>query len=129
MKRLAAALGIFILIIIVLADRGQLGLLGVIYEIPYGDKVGHFLLFGLLNLLINLAAFDSFRQVRPFTLAVRVDAVQMVLMALEELSQNFFPERTASIWDVVAGYVGVMVFTGIALLIARRRRASPSTPT
>lgn len=128
MKRLAASLGIFILIFICLADTGNLGILGFVYDIPYGDKIGHFFLFGLLSLLINLSVFKSFRRVRPLTLALRVDAIQMLLMAFEELSQELFPRRTASIWDVAAGYLGVIVFTGIALLIARKRRA-PALPS
>ncbi len=55
MKRWAILCGLAILLIVILADTRRLGFLGVIYDFPNGDKVGHFLLFGLLSLLVNLA--------------------------------------------------------------------------
>ncbi len=123
MKWWALLFGIAILGIVVLADIGELGPLGFLYGFRYGDKAGHFLLFGLLNLLVSLAAFERWPHVRRLTLALRVDAIQMALMAIEELSQMLFPRRTFSVVDVLAGYLGVAIFTAIALLWDRRKRA------
>ncbi len=117
----ALLFGIAILGIVILADIGQLGRLGFLYGFRYGDKAGHFLLFGILNLLVNLAAFEQWPRVRRLTLALRVDAIQMALMAIEELSQMLFPQRTFSMLDVLAGYLGVAAFTGVALLVSSRR--------
>jgi hypothetical protein len=61
MKWLTALFTLFILLIIALADMGRLGILAVVYQIPYADKVGHFLLYGILALLVNLALFRSLR--------------------------------------------------------------------
>ncbi len=122
MKWWALLLAVAILTIVVLADSGQLGPLGFLYGFRYGDKAGHFLLFGLLNLLVNLAAFEQWPGVPRVGLVLKMDALQMVLMALEELSQALFPQRTVSVWDILAGYLGVAVFTGVALLIASRRK-------
>jgi hypothetical protein len=60
MKWAAAVLfALFILLVIILADMGQLGVFGFLNRIPYGDKVGHFLLYGILTLLIDLSLFRS----------------------------------------------------------------------
>jgi polysaccharide biosynthesis protein VpsQ len=58
MKWAAAILfALFVLLVIILADMGQLGVFGFIDRIPYSDKVGHFLLYGILALLIDLSLF------------------------------------------------------------------------
>ncbi len=126
MKWLALLFGILIVTVIALDDAKKLGPLYVVYSIPYGDKVAHFMLFGLLSLFINLSAFEQWPTIPRTTLALRIDAIQMVLMALEEFSQRLFPQRTASIWDVLAGYGGVAVFTAIALLTAKRQKSLPA---
>ncbi len=124
-KWLALLLGILIVTVIVLDDARALGPLYVVYRIPYGDKVAHFMLFGLLSMFLNLSAFEKWPALSRTRLALTIDGIQMALMALEELSQKLFPQRTASIWDVLAGYLGVAVFTAIALLVANRKKAMP----
>ena len=54
MKWLTILFALFLILIIVLADTGRLGMLAIVYQIPYADKVGHFVLYGILTLLINL---------------------------------------------------------------------------
>ncbi len=122
MKWWALLLGILIVAVIILDDAKALGPLYIVYHIPYGDKVAHFVLFGLLSMFLNLAAFEKWPAVSRTTLALRIDGIQMALMALEELSQALFPQRTASIWDVLAGYLGVAAFTGLAFIIANRHK-------
>ncbi len=39
MKRLAIIFGLFIVVIVVLADMRQLGFLYAVYDFPFGDKV------------------------------------------------------------------------------------------
>ena len=59
MKWLAILFGILVVVIIVLADAGTLPrYLGPFYDFPNGDKVGHFLLYGILVFLINLTLFQ-----------------------------------------------------------------------
>jgi len=62
MKWLAAFFGLFILVVILLADLGKLGFLYSIYRFPNGDKLGHFILFGILTFLIDLSLFRSSAQ-------------------------------------------------------------------
>ncbi len=126
MKKWAGLLAVFIVAVIVLADTQHLGFLGAVYDFPYGDKVGHFVLFGLLTLLVNLAAFERWPQRGSGWLALRVSGVLAVLIGLEELSQKLFPSRESSIWDLLASYVGVAVFAWAAVKI--RKRIVPARP-
>ena len=59
MKKIALLFALFVIGFIILADNDRLGSLYSIYAFPNGDKVGHFLLFGLLTLFIDLAFFQS----------------------------------------------------------------------
>ena len=57
MKWLTVLFTLFIILIIILADMGKLGMLALLYRVPFADKVGHFILYGILVLLINLTLF------------------------------------------------------------------------
>jgi polysaccharide biosynthesis protein VpsQ len=124
MKRWAVLCGLAIIGIVVLADTRHLGFLGSLYSFPYGDKVGHFVLFGLLSALVNLAVFETRPKQEPRRLALQATGILAAVIGLEELSQRWFPSRTSSIWDLMASYLGVAVFTWAAIAIQRRRRDS-----
>ena len=124
MKRWAALFGLVIIGIVVMADTGHLGFVARLYDFPYGDKVGHFLLFGLLTLLVNLAAFEARpMQDRP-ALAIKVSLSLAVLIGLEELSQRWFPSRASSVLDLAASYLGVAVFAWLAIRIRAHQATS-----
>jgi VanZ family protein len=101
-----AAFALVLLAIIVAADRDALPLLiQRVYTYPAGDKVGHVTLFGGLAFL---AALGFTRRTRRLGALVPVSAVVIVvLVTLEEASQAWFPGRTASVWDLLASYVGI----------------------
>ena len=122
MKRWAALCGMAIIAMVVLADTGHLGFLGALYEFPYGDKVGHFVLFGLLSGLVNLAVFETWPRQDVTRLALEASAILAVPIGLEEFSQRWFPLRSFSIADLLASYLGVAVFAWVAIAIQRRRR-------
>jgi VanZ family protein len=115
MKRWAVFFGLFILAVIILADTGHLGFLHAVYDVPLGDKAGHFILFGLLSFVINLSVFEA-RPASDFKRdAVLTGLILALLMALEEFSQLWFPTRKFDILDLTAGYLGVAVFTWIVI--------------
>ncbi len=120
-KQVAVVYGVGIVAIIVLADTQHLGFLGRLYDFPYGDKLGHIVVFGLLSLLVNMAALER----RPGNTAVvlRASLGLAVVIGLEELSQRWLPARTSSAWDLLASYLGVAAFAWMALWISRRRKA------
>jgi hypothetical protein len=59
MKWLTILFTLFIILIIFLANTGNLGILAILYRVPFADKVGHFILYGILVLLINLTLFRA----------------------------------------------------------------------
>lgn len=115
MKRLAILFSLFIIGVILLADLGRLGILNVVNRIPYGDKIGHFLLYGLLTLLIDLALFRSRPNLSRHLLALRVALILALLIGLEEYSQQFFTNRTFDLIDLFFSYLGVAFFSWVAL--------------
>ncbi len=64
------------------------------------DKLGHFVLYGLLALFAS-AYFGKTK---------RVVAVLAVLATIEEASQAWFPARTFDPWDLVATLAGIALF-------------------
>jgi len=122
MKWLAILFTIFIILIIILADAGILKhYVGFIYEFPYGDKAGHFILYGILTLLIDLALFRSFPDQSPGQLAVRIGLVLALVIGLEEFSQRYFSSRTSDLVDLMFSYLGVAFFSWLAVKIKNRR--------
>ncbi|MBV6402260.1 MAG: hypothetical protein CNIPEHKO_02566 [Anaerolineales bacterium] len=119
MKWLAILFALFIALIIILADAGKLGVLGFINQIPYGDKAGHFLLFGILTLLLNLTFIRSLPNRDPKLVALSVGLILALLIGAEEYSQQFFNSRTFSLLDLAFSYLGVLFFSWVALRIKR----------
>lgn len=117
MKWLTIVFFAFIILFIVLADAGQLGFLGVVYDFPNGDKVGHFILFGILTFLLDLTLFQTLPRTDRKRIAVIIGLILALLIGLEEFSQKFIPLRTFSLFDLFASYVGVIFFSWLVLKI------------
>jgi polysaccharide biosynthesis protein VpsQ len=118
MKWLTILFGIFILLVIALADAGRLGILASLYRFPFGDKIGHFLLYGVLALLVDLTLFGSFPRTRRKRLAMSSGLLLALLIGVEEFSQQLFANRTFSLADLSASYVGVACFACLAVKFA-----------
>lgn len=117
MKPWAIFFGLFLLFIIVLADIGNLGWLGRVYSIPYGDKVGHFVLFGLLSFVVDLSLFQNRPAQDRRRLAMIASLIIITVIGLEEISQNWFPTRSADLFDWLSGCAGVILFSWLAVRI------------
>ena len=115
MKWIALLFTLFIVLIIVLADMGRLGILNLVNRIPYGNKLGHFILYGILTLLINLTIFRSLPDQSRGLTAVIIGLTLALLIGLEEISQQYFSSRTFSLTDLIAGYLGVIFFSWLAI--------------
>lgn len=117
---LTVLFALFIVSIIILADTGNLGILARINRIPYADKAGHFILYGILSLLVNLALF---RSLSPSTrlgtsrkwIAISSGLILFILIGLEEFSQRNLATRTFSASDLTASYLGVIFFSWLAV--------------
>jgi VanZ family protein len=88
-----------------------------ITRFAYADKAGHFILYGILALLINLTLFRSFPIGRRTRVVVTIGLVLALLIGLEEFSQQYFADRTFSLADLSASYLGVIVFSWLATKI------------
>jgi VanZ family protein len=122
-KWLLAATVLFSLLIVaivVAANADMLpGLLEQLTHFPSGDKVGHFILFGILSFLLNKSALAMIKKGTPARIVLTVSLLLATLIGLEEWSQSLFPARTMDLSDLFASYAGVTVF---ALLADRTHR-------
>jgi polysaccharide biosynthesis protein VpsQ len=119
MKWLTILFSLFIVLIIILADQNKLGFLKVIDQIPFGDKVGHFVLYGTLALLLDLTFIRSLPRRSPRLVAVSIGLILAVLIGAEEFSQRYFPSRTPDLVDLTFSYLGLIFFSWLALKIEK----------
>ena len=110
----AILFALFILLVIVLADMDGLGFLRFINRIPFGDKIGHFVLYGILTFLVDLALFRSLPLLNRRLLVLRVALILALLIGLEEFSQQYFPNRSFDLVDLAFSYLGVIFFSWLA---------------
>lgn len=120
MKWLTILFALFLILIVILADTGNLGILGVVYTIPYADKAGHFILYGIFALLINLTLFRAFADASRLRIAVISSLVLGLIIGLEELSQRSFASRMFSLGDLSASYLGLLLFSWLAVRMDRQ---------
>ena len=116
MKWLAILFTLFILLVILLADAGVLNhYVGFIYKFPFVDKAGHFILYGLLTLSLDLARFRARPDQNRKRLAIECGLILAFLIGLEEISQIYFSSRTFDLVDLTFSYLGVVFFSWVAL--------------
>ncbi len=110
MKYASVVFFIFIVVIVILADLGNLPpSIRALYRFPNGDKVGHFILFGLLNFFLT-RAFAYPVDVRPRKrVTVSISMILAFFLALEEWSQQFLSSRTFDLLDLLAGCLGLTI--------------------
>lgn len=110
---------------IYMANAGQQhALIDFVRDLPHGDKVGHFLLFGLLALFLNLAL--RFRCISVARISLPVASLLVCGVAVsEEISQIYLPTRSFDLMDIAADFAGITFFTllgWIPVAIHRRVR-------
>lgn len=95
--------------IIVAANLGSTNpVFGLVKSIPYGDKVIHAILFGVLAYLANRAL--GFRHLRYRW--GQVGSLGVLVFALgEELTQGLNPHRTLDVLDGMADVAGIAIAT------------------
>jgi VanZ family protein len=106
--------------IVVLADlRETQFLFKPIRRMPYGDKIGHFLLMGFFSFMLNLALkAKTFRVWRiNFLLGT---LIVLVVVFIEECSQIFIRGRSFDYRDLIADFAGIVIFGELARLICRK---------
>ncbi len=112
---------IFILAgIIILADVRQTQyLFTFIKSLPFGDKIGHFCLMGMLSLLVNLAL--NAKTFRFWKLNYLLGSlIVLTVVTAEEFSQIFVRGRTFDAGDLVFDYAGIFIFGEAARFNCRK---------
>lgn len=86
-------------------------------KIPYGDKIGHIVLYGFMALLLNygLGGRKWFRQQIG-------SLVVLVFSVLEEISQLYIPSRSFDFADIAASATGIVLFTILFQIINNKVR-------
>ena len=104
---------------------------GFFDRIPNGDKLGHFLLYGVLGLLTYIAQWGE----RNLALRARAWIFTILWCALygasDEFHQNFTPGRSPDIFDWFADVLGAtsaVVFLLVAGFRLRRDKVPGSVP-
>jgi polysaccharide biosynthesis protein VpsQ len=117
-----------VLCIVLLADFGKASsVFRFVKSFPYGDKVAHFTLMGLLALAVNMAL--SCRIVRPGRVPLLVGSLWVALVvAVEEAMQYYIPTRSCDPYDLLADFLGILLVGSLALLAGRTPdpRSAPS---
>lgn len=113
----------FILWVIYLANAGQSSyFFKLVGMIPHGDKVGHFMLFGLLTLFVNIATKCRCLSLGEISIYWGSLAVWL-FVTIEEFSQHFIPTRTLDIYDYLADLIGITIFSLLSFVYQRRLNA------
>lgn len=124
--RAAIAIGFFVFIcwIIFTADMGQVNPhLQQVRKLPYGDKVGHFTLFGLLAFFVNLALNN--KRVTVFSFPILLGSLLVGVFAiLEEFTQIAFATRQFEFADMFCDILGIACFSWLSLKIRRSGKAA-----
>lgn len=106
--------------IVVLADlRETQFLFKPIRRLPYGDKIGHFLLMGFFSFLVNLAL--KAKTIRLWRINVLLGTlIVLAVVTIEEFSQKYIRGRSFDSVDLVADFAGIILFGELARLICRK---------
>lgn len=122
MRSLAIFFTLFIVGIIVLADMDRIpSFIRLLYNFPNGDKVGHFILFGLLNFFLTLTFLRALPNRTSSRVALSVGLILAVAVTAEEFSQQFFSARTFDLIDLSASYLGLLVGGWCAIRLKKRQ--------
>jgi len=102
---------LFISFIIYLADTADHNFaFRLVGHIPYGDKLLHGLLYGVMALLLNYGL--NFKSKKIFGFNLQIGAMIVLTFAgLEEITQYWLPSRTCDFFDFVADTIGVTLFS------------------
>ena len=111
---------LLLLVIVIANDSGTLpDFLNIVYSVPFGDKISHFVLTGLLSMLVNLSL--SCRKTHLVSRDLLLGSLLVgTVVTVEELTQIFFPTRSVSIFDLLAGYLGIWLFGRLAVRFSTR---------
>ncbi len=93
-------------------------------QVPFVDKIAHFVLVGILSLLLN-SALDAVTVRIGGQFILKGNLFLVVLATVEEMSNLIQPNRGFSLADLLCNYLGIFAFGWLSLWVVQkgRRRA------
>lgn len=120
-KILAVIYTLILAAIVFLVDRpATQPLFRFVYDIPFGDKIGHFCLMGFFSFLLNLALNAKAIKFGKINFPVGSLVVSFVVL-VEEFSQLWIRGRTFDAGDLLFDFAGIFLFGELARLMIKRR--------
>jgi VanZ family protein len=90
-----------------------------VYNIPFGDKAGHFCLMGFFSILLNLAL--KAKAVKIWKIDFPLGSlIVLAIVVAEEFSQLSVRGRTFDSVDLLFDLAGIILFGELARLIVKR---------
>ena len=112
-KHVVAALSVASIVFISVTATIEPRTFAFLTAVPFGDKIGHFGLFGLLTMAL-IWANPGKRQLMYAAI------VALLLVVLEESAQMFVTTRTFSLADLSASVLGVCSASGVYYVYRNR---------
>ncbi|MEQ8469817.1 MAG: VanZ family protein [Marinoscillum sp.] len=110
---------IFLCLIIYMADVDQKNwLMRLPKIIPFGDKVGHFTLYGLMAYLLNFTLSQRNITIRNYGIPLG-SLVVLGFAIAEEFTQLAFESRTFDLVDLLFDVLGIYTFSKIQQYILK----------
>jgi len=91
------------------------------WDLPHLDKLYHLLAYGGLTFVLIRALCLSCATRPSLSLVLWAALLAIVYGALDEFHQAFTPDRTMSVYDLLADAIGASVVAGVWLNVQRRR--------
>ena len=86
-----------------------------VFLIPFGDKLGHFILLGLFTFILNITF--SLKKIIFFKMNILLGSlIVFCFITVEEITQLYISTRTFSFFDLLANYIGIIVFSYFSIL-------------
>lgn len=127
-RALAWCTGLTLVIVVVLADTGQLEpWLTVLRSVPQGDKLGHLTLMGALAFSVAQAVPYSGETSHAHRVWRGIRLLWLVV-CLEELSQFWIPTRSLDVLDLAADTVGMIAGAIMGIWRVNAKVSSRLTP-
>ncbi|OUR71445.1 hypothetical protein A9Q78_09735 [Methylophaga sp. 41_12_T18] len=111
---------LFIVWVSFMANSGNdTALFAMVRQIPYGDKIGHFAVFGLLTLAANISL--KFKCVYLGPLPIYIGSLFVCFFVIvDEYGQSLYAIRNVEMLDLVASGCGILLFSFIASRLATK---------
>jgi len=127
LRLLTLLYGLTLISLIVVAGRGSL-VTSYLAGLPAGDKIGHFVLMGLMAYLLN-SSFGG-QEFRWRRIVVLKGSLWIgILVVLEEFSQIWIAHRSFEPADLAADFAGIWFFSRCATGRRRGVKARPRGPS